>query len=69
MLLLKKNVKKLLEEIRKANRHRKRNEPMITFTLMVKSDGVTFPGRVGFISGEAPVSFWKSKQAENIAGL
>jgi hypothetical protein len=66
MMLIKKNLKKLLKEIRKANRNRKRNEPMIDFTLMVKTDGVTFPGRVGFISGQAPVTFWESKQAENI---
>ena len=69
MLLLKKNLKKLLKEIRKANRKRKPNEPMIDFTLMVKTDGVTFPGRVGFISGQAPVAFWELKQAENISRL
>lgn len=66
MLLLKSDVKKLLKEIRKANRKRKPYEPMIDFTLIVKGDGVTFPERARLISGYAPVSFWKEKQADNI---
>lgn len=69
MLLLKSDLKKLLKEIRKANKNRKRNEPLIDFTLMVKTDDGTFPSRVGFIQGYVPVSFWKSKQAENKAKI
>lgn len=67
MMLFKKDLKLLLKEIRKANRKRKPHDPLLEFVLMVKSDGLSFPGRVGFITGEAPASFWKSKQAENLS--
>jgi len=63
MLLPKKDLKRLLKQIARANRNRSAHEPMIEFTLLYKNDSGTSPGRICVVSGMSPVSFWKSRQA------
>jgi len=65
MLVLNTELKRLFKEIRKAKRKRKWNDPLEEFTIVTHNQNNTGP-RIIFIEGEAPASFWKSKQAENL---